>query len=117
WERGDSYCSCPDFRKNTLGTCKHILHALEKARRRVPKNVRKTRYRRRGIGVHLRYGETLELRMLLPDRLDPKAAQIVAPLRDRPITDLAGLLERVRRLETAGFAVNVYPDAEEYIQT
>ena len=24
-ERGDSYCSCPDFRKNTLGTCKHIL--------------------------------------------------------------------------------------------
>ena len=31
WERGDSYCSCPDFRKNTLGTCKHILHTLEMA--------------------------------------------------------------------------------------
>ena len=26
WERGESYCTCPDFRKNTLGTCKHILH-------------------------------------------------------------------------------------------
>ncbi|MFQ5486424.1 MAG: hypothetical protein ACE5DO_13975, partial [Desulfobacterales bacterium] len=25
WELGESYCSCPDFRKNTLGTCKHIL--------------------------------------------------------------------------------------------
>ena len=35
-QRGDSYCSCPDFRKNTLGTCKHILHVLEKARRRFP---------------------------------------------------------------------------------
>ena len=30
WQPGQSYCSCPDFRKNTLGTCKHILHALEK---------------------------------------------------------------------------------------
>ena len=29
-ERGVSYCSCPDFRKNTLGTCTHILHALFK---------------------------------------------------------------------------------------
>jgi len=34
WQPGESYCSCPDFRKNTLGTCKHILHALEKVRRR-----------------------------------------------------------------------------------
>ena len=33
WERGESYCSCPDFRKNTLGTCKHILHVLEKVPR------------------------------------------------------------------------------------
>src|SRR5690606_31142685 len=39
WERGESYCSCPDFRKNTLGTCKHILHALEKLRRRFPAEV------------------------------------------------------------------------------
>ena len=36
WQSGDSYCSCPDFRKNTLGTCKHILHVLEKVRRRFP---------------------------------------------------------------------------------
>jgi hypothetical protein len=27
WQPGESYCSCPDFRKNTLGTCKHILYA------------------------------------------------------------------------------------------
>src|SRR6266566_240044 len=27
---GNSYCSCPDFRTNTLGTCKHILHVLAK---------------------------------------------------------------------------------------
>ena len=29
WQSGESYCSCPDFRKNTLGTCKHIIYALK----------------------------------------------------------------------------------------
>src|SRR5262245_52564396 len=27
WRPGESYCSCPDFRQNTLGTRKHILHS------------------------------------------------------------------------------------------
>ena len=35
-ERGDSFCSCPDFRTNTLGTCKHILHVLHRVKRRFP---------------------------------------------------------------------------------
>jgi hypothetical protein len=33
-EAGQSYCSCPDFRTNSLGTCKHILHVQEKIARR-----------------------------------------------------------------------------------
>ena len=70
---GESYCSCPDFRKNTLGTCKHILHALEKVRRRFPDSVRIRLYRQRDIAVHLSYGTVLELRLLLPNRLDEKA--------------------------------------------
>ena len=41
WERGDSYCSCPDFRKNTLGTCKHILYALEEVKKRFSQNRKK----------------------------------------------------------------------------
>jgi SNF2-related domain/Helicase conserved C-terminal domain/SWIM zinc finger len=117
WRPGESYCSCPDFRKNTLGTCKHILHALEKVRRRFPDSVRDRPYRQRDICVHLSYSKELELRILLPNRLDDKARAIVLPIRDRPITDLADLLERIRRLEALGHAVTMYPDAEEYIQT
>jgi hypothetical protein len=117
WRPGESYCSCPDFRKNTLGTCKHILHALQKVRRRFPDSVRDRPYRQRDICVHLRYGHDLELRILLPDRLDDKASAIVRPIRDRPIADLADLLERIRRLEALGHAVTMYPDAEEYVQT
>jgi SNF2-related domain/SWIM zinc finger len=117
WRPGESYCSCPDFRKNTLGTCKHILHALEKLRRRFPDSVRNMPYRQRGISVHLSYRQELELRILLPDRLNDEASTIVHSIRDRAITDLPDLLKRIRRLEAQGLSVTVYPDAEEYIQT
>ena len=71
WRPGESYCSCPDFRKNTLGTCKHILHALEKVRRRFPdSDAQSARIGQRDICVHLSYGKELELRILLPNRLD-----------------------------------------------
>src|SRR5215470_10043399 len=53
WQPGESYCSCPDFRKNTLGTCKHILHALGKVRRQFPNLMRNRPYRRREISVHV----------------------------------------------------------------
>jgi len=117
WEPGESYCSCPDYRKNTLGTCKHILHALDKVRRKFPAPAHRKRYRQRDVAVHLAYGKELELRVLLPERLNGKAQAIVRPLRGKPITDLPDLLQRIRRLETQGVPVTVYPDAEEYIQT
>lgn len=117
WRPGESYCSCPDFRKNTLGTCKHILHALGKVRLRFPESVRNRPYRQREICVHLSYGKDLELQILLPPRLDDAASAIVRPIRDRPITDVPDLLKRIRRLEAQDLAVTVYPDAEEYIET
>ena len=116
WRPGESYCSCPDFRKNTLGTCKHILHALEKIRRQFPKSARSRPYRQREICVHLSYGKDLVLRILLPPRLDQATNAIVRPIRDKPITDLPDLLKRIRRIEAQGVPVTVYPDAEEYIQ-
>jgi hypothetical protein len=117
WQAGESYCSCPDFRKNTLGTCKHILHVLEKVRRRFTESARNRPYRQRQICVHLSYGEKLALRLLLPTELNNEARTIVRPIRDRPITDLADLLTRIRLLEACDYPVTVYPDAEEYINT
>lgn len=115
-EPGESYCSCPDFRTNTLGTCKHILHTIDKVRRRLGGDALKTPYRINTIGVALRYGEELELRMLLPKRLDEGSASIVEKLRDLPIEDVHDLLKRIRRLDRLGHTVTIYPDAEEFIQ-
>ena len=72
---GESYCSCPDFRTNTLGTCKHILHVLAKLKRRFTAAQLKQPYKRRTISVHVQYGDTAALRLLLPDKLDPESCQ------------------------------------------
>ena len=115
-ERGASYCSCPDFRTNTLGTCKHVLNVQGKVRRRFPAARLKRSYRRRHVAVHLRYAGEAELRLLLPSKLEPQLERMVRPLRDRAIDDVPDLLRRIRRLERAGREVLIYPDAEAHIQ-
>ena len=115
-ELGDSYCSCPDFRTNTLGTCKHILHTLEKVRRKFGQPAMKIPYRRDSISVALHYGKELELRILLPEKLDDETRSIVGKLRGQPIDDMRDLLKRLRQLDRNGVSVTIYPDAEEYIQ-
>ena len=116
WEPGESYCACPDFRKNTLGTCKHILYALERGRAKFPKSVKDTPAIVEEIGVYLRYGRHLELHLLLPDQLEMPVQSILAPLKDTAIDDPKDLLQRIGQVERLGRSVTIYPDAEEYIQ-
>ncbi|HYV38422.1 MAG TPA: DEAD/DEAH box helicase [Gemmataceae bacterium] len=115
-EPGVSYCSCPDFRTNTLGTCKHILHVLKKVKRRFSPRDLKQPYRRKHLAVVLRYAEDVTLRLLTPERMNDEVATIVKPLQDRPIEDVHDLLKRITRLQKLDADVAVYPDAEEYIQ-
>ncbi len=116
WERGESYCSCPDFRKNTLGTCKHVLYVLKRARKRFPAAVRARAHVQDRIAVHLLYDKTLELRMLLPEQLDPECGKLVKPHAGKAITDVHRLLQCIWKLEQMGESVLVYPDAETYIE-
>jgi len=115
WEPGGSYCSCPDFRKNTLGTCKHIILATERVKRKFKKAVRQTAPIIRDICVYLRYGKQLQLGMLIPEGLTPEVLKHLAPLKDHPIKDISDLLLRIRRVQNLGTQVTIYPDAEEYI--
>ncbi len=115
WEPGESYCTCPDFRKNTLGVCKHILAVQRRARRRFAASTLRRRYVQRGFAIHLHYGHRIELRMLTPSRLDDALARIIGPVTRGPIDDVPDLLKRIARLEALGHEVTVYPDAEEFI--
>jgi len=56
-EQGLNYCSCPDFKINTLGTCKHIEHVLFKLKQS-PENQRifKDGFLRQYSSITLKYG-------------------------------------------------------------
>ncbi len=116
WKRGDSYCSCPDFRKNTLGTCKHIMKVQEKVKHSFDAVVRKVPFRQKDFAVHILYGKDLQLRLLYSVPVPREAYRIIEPVKDRDIKDVHRLLECIRELEASGHSVNIYPDAREYIE-
>ncbi len=116
WERGESYCTCPDFRKNTLGTCKHILYALEEVKKNFKKTTREIPCKISGPCIHLKYGEEIELRLLAPENFDGKSGSLLRPLMNKPIEDVRDLLDRVKAVHGHGREVTIYPDAEEYIE-
>jgi superfamily II DNA or RNA helicase len=113
---GDSYCSCPDFRTNTLGTCKHVLHVLAKAKRRFTPRQLARPFRPKSLALHLHYADQVTLRLQAPERVDDAVRQLVDPLRDCAIEDLADLLKCLAGLQRLGHEVTIYPDAEEFIQ-
>ncbi len=115
WERGESFCSCPDFRKNTLGTCKHILFAMSSAKKKFSKSERNTPFRITNTCVYVKYGHDLQLCLLVPAEPDYSVSEILEPLRGKNITDVKDLLSRISRLEANDHRVTIYPDAEEYI--
>ena len=115
WELGESYCSCPDFRKNTLGTCKHIMYALARVNKKFTQSIKNTPAEINDICVYLRYGRQLQLRMLIPADLTPEISKLLKPYKNKAITDVKKLIRCIRRIENLDVSVIVYPDAEEYI--
>ena len=115
-ERGKSYCSCPDFKTNTLGTCKHVLHTLERVRRRFPAAERAKPYRNRDTFVHVLYGEEMTLHLRLPDKPDEEIVKLAGQLTAGPIEEARKLVDFLGQMDRLGRDVTVYPDAEELIQ-
>jgi superfamily II DNA or RNA helicase len=113
---GESYCSCPDFKKNTLGTCKHIMRVEQVVRKRFSKADLAKPYVRSGFSVHVDYSEMRSLRLKAPDIMNETEAAVAGPILNRPIQDIKDLLGRLRRLQAEGTETTVYPDAEEMIQ-
>jgi len=115
WKEGESYCSCPDFKKNTLGTCKHILYVIEEVKKRFSQKLRNTPYKVNNLAVYLRYGNDTELRVLAPDNLDRHLMPLIRPFLNHPVQNAGDLLECIKKIENLGHEVVVYPDAGEYL--
>lgn len=112
---GDSYCTCPDFRTNHLGTCKHILQVEAKVQKRFPKKKRKP-YRRKRLSVRVSYGTKQGVLFNVPHKPDEKIEEVVDGAHHVPLTDAEDIVCRIQALEDAGHRVTIFPDAERYIQ-
>jgi len=115
WKRGESYCSCPDFRKNTLGTCKHIMNVKKDVKSKFSADIKKLPYIQEEFAVHIIYGNDLQLRLLCPVKTPPEINKIIKSIKNRIIKNVHKLLQYIQSIESAGYNVNIYPDAQEYI--
>lgn len=116
FESGQSYCTCPDFRTNHLGTCKHVLHTQSKIRKRFSKKQLAKPYRRRNFSLRVDYGPDIGLRFNLPSQLPDDAGKILGKLKEKLYKDAREVVRKIRQLERAGYDVHIYPDAEEFIE-
>jgi SNF2 family DNA or RNA helicase len=73
---GDNRCTCPDFKSNTLGTCKHIEAVLATVAADAPATVRRRKAAVTRPEVILEYGPRLSLRLRLPPRHSDELAQV-----------------------------------------
>ncbi len=115
-ELGESYCSCPDFRTNHLGTCKHILLVSRRVSKRFNQADLGKAYRRKNVSLRLHYGEDFGLRFNLPTKPNPQLEEMVGDGVTASLVDCVDIMRRIEALETAGHQVHVYPDAEDFIQ-
>ncbi|MCP4786122.1 MAG: DEAD/DEAH box helicase [Fuerstiella sp.] len=116
FEARESFCTCPDFRTNHLGTCKHILHVQAKVQKRFSVAKLRAPYRRRRLSVRVDYGATRGVLFNLPHKRDAKLEEIVGGADHLSMTDAADVMARIHALEETGHNVTIFPDAEDYIQ-
>ncbi len=115
----ENYCSCPDFARNTLGTCKHIEALLGRLRARHKKSLDASRYRRTRASLSLEYGESLRVRLRLPERPSAALSALAAKYFDSAglwhggsYAGFPRLLEELRRVDDTAV---VYSDVVEFI--
>jgi superfamily II DNA or RNA helicase len=118
---GANYCSCPDFRINNLGTCKHIEFTLAKLmQKRGAKKAFKAGYVPPFSEVYLTYGLKREVRFRAGEKAPAGLLSLAGKYFDKDGALKAGrLLDFNRFLEGVprgnGHEVRCYDDVMAYI--
>jgi SNF2 family DNA or RNA helicase len=118
FDLGDNSCTCPDFRKNTLGTCKHIEAVLATLRQDAPPQLRQRKAAVTRPEVFLHYGEQLRVGLHLPPRLSDQLRHLADTYFDP-----AGLWKGDGRydalladLDTVPEQVTIFSDAMDFME-
>ncbi len=117
FDTGDNTCTCPDFKANTLGTCKHIEAVLEELKDDNPAHVRKKKAAVVRPEVYLHYGEALQLGIHLPPRHTDKLAAVAKKyFDDKGLWSGRGRFEDlIADVEKVPEEVTVHSDALDFL--
>lgn len=117
---GSNFCSCPDFKSNTLGTCKHIEAVIHKIyKTRGMRKHFKTPYTPEYSSVYLDYGEERRIKLRIGS-LEKEAIRALAAdyfdaemnLRSDAFSHFEHFLRQARELADN---FRCYPDALDFI--
>ena len=116
----DNFCTCPDFARNTLGTCKHIESILARLRKRHRSQLARHHFERERASVSLVYGDSLEVKLNLPDRADPPLNKIRSEhfdsagfLRRDEYHNFSRVMGKLRRADSAAV---IYSDVLDHVE-
>jgi len=114
---GDNACTCPDFKSNTLGTCKHIEAVLETLKDDLPAHLQKKKATFTRPEVYLHYGDQLRLGLHLPPRHSDKLGQLAKRFFDEKClwSGRSRYEDLVPAVEAVPEEVTVMSDAMDFI--
>ncbi|OAI47883.1 helicase Snf2 [Planctomycetaceae bacterium SCGC AG-212-F19] len=117
FEVGDNSCTCPDFRTNTLGTCKHIEAVLASLQAQTVPEVRRRKASVTRPEVYLHYGEQLQLGLGLPPRHSDKLRELSETFFDKGLWKGNGRYDDlIEALDTVPEPVTILSDAMEFME-
>jgi SNF2 family DNA or RNA helicase len=115
---GDNTCTCPDYRTNTLGTCKHIECVLAALKDQTPPQLRRRKATLTHPEIYLHYGEQLRIGLHLP----PRYSDLLEALSEA-FFDARGLWksgdaypELIARAADVPEQVTIFSDAMEFME-
>ena len=117
-ERGSSFCGCPEFRTNTLGTCKHLFRVATWVKRQHSAAELARAWEPEQLAIHIRYDGEPRLALEIPGGLSFAVQKLCAPWKRKWAVSDDETHERfalAKKLEAAGESVLIFPDAEERI--
>ncbi|MFL5243057.1 MAG: DEAD/DEAH box helicase [Gemmataceae bacterium] len=117
FEPGDNSCACPDFKTNTLGTCKHIEAVLTGLREDAPPAMRRRKASVARPEVFLHYGEQLQIGLHLPPRPSDKLRELTECFFDKNRRWQAKdrYDDLIEALDTVAEEVTIFSDAMEFM--
>lgn len=117
---GLNFCSCPDFKSNELGTCKHIEAVLFKIKKtRGARKHFKEPYRPGYTSVYLQYGEDREVKIRIGSNNEDAFRALAKKYFNAAGKLTAGGFEKFEKFLEAARSLDAdfrcYPDALEFI--